>query len=284
MGKILDSLISVFNRSPSGELKYITDAVDSSLSTLQEDISLLNLEYVISTSTGDWLNEWGKWFEVTRLTNESDVSYRGRIKSAATKPKVSIPALISTVQSYLNDPAAKISIYEPHVDVAVFSKSVYSGTHKFQTGDYYRSGVIDVVSPIMTSELKQILNKSKASGVKLSYTILNEMIQDGSVLDSSFPLLDSMAIEYEIREIKLVEMSTAILSAHYSGIFGSYPRAGKKNPPIENMSQFDLLPDWEYRQILCDSYILLMSILDYIIDEIDIIQDIPISPIEISII
>ncbi|APZ82330.1 baseplate protein [Bacillus phage vB_BsuM-Goe2] len=183
--KIIDRLHQIFNRRSTGDLKHVTDALDQSLNGLSDDLKNLDLQYVIKTATGDWLDEWGSWFNVNRGSEETDEEYRKRILAVVTKPKNTIPALLDAIRSYYNyDPNLKVWIYEPYVNVRRFSISAFSGPDKFTDGSYYRRNIVDIhlnrsVDPVLI----KILLKLKSAGVKLYFTFVDELLQDGLVLE-----------------------------------------------------------------------------------------------------
>ncbi|WCS68514.1 hypothetical protein Goe16_01000 [Bacillus phage vB_BsuM-Goe16] len=183
--KIIDRLHQIFNRRSVGDLKHVTDALDQSLNRLSDDLKNLDLQYVIKTATGDWLDEWGSWFNVNRGSNETDEEYRKRILAVVTKPKNTIPALLDAIKSYYNyDPDLKVWIYEPYVNVRRFSISDFSGPDKFTDGYYYRRNIVDIhLNRSIDPMLIKILLKLKSAGVRLYFTFVDEILQDGLIIE-----------------------------------------------------------------------------------------------------
>lgn len=162
------------------ENKAVLGVIDDVLNTAKIDIDLSKLELVINSSTGVWLDEWGSWFGVSRLEGESDSSYRSRIIAVIGSAKNTIPALIATVRSYINDPNSKIIIYEPYHDIKRFNISEFSGKDKFQSDDYYRSGIIDIRVPnySIDESLRKAISQVRSAGIKVYYTNLIELSND----------------------------------------------------------------------------------------------------------
>ncbi|WIT25828.1 hypothetical protein [Bacillus phage SPO1L1] len=183
--RIIDRLHQVFNRRSTGDLKHVTDALDHSLNGLSEDLKNLDLQYVIKTATGDWLDEWGSWFNVSRGAEETDEDYRKRILAVVTKPKNTIPALLDAIKSYYNyDPNLKVWIYEPYVNIRRFSISEFSGPDRFTDGSYYRRNIVDIhLNRSIDPMLIKILLKLKSAGVRLYFTFVDEILKDGDILE-----------------------------------------------------------------------------------------------------
>lgn len=178
--RLIDSLGSIFNRNSTGELKHVTEALDQPISTLAKDISLLQLEYIIGTSTGEWLNEWGTWFGVARNLRESDKDYSTRILLKAVKPKNTIPALIDAIKVALNNPLAKVEVYEPHLDIFRLNISELSGDDKLQDGVYQRHAVVDIyINAPLPANLADVIRDVKSAGVKVYFTGINELGEEG---------------------------------------------------------------------------------------------------------
>mgnify|MGYP001080287604 CR=1 FL=1 len=183
--KIIDRLHQIFNRRSTAELKHVTDAMDNSFDTLTEDLRNLDLQYVITTATGDWLDEWGSWFNVSRKANESDADYRKRILAVVTKPKNTIPALLDAIRSYYDyDPNLKVWIYEPYENIRRFSISDFSGPDKFTDDKYYRRNIVDIhLNRSIDPALIKILLKLKSAGVGLYFTFVTELLDDGLIIE-----------------------------------------------------------------------------------------------------
>lgn len=176
MSNILSNLTRVFNKKSSRELKFTTGAIDRALTMASTDVNLLNLEFVITTSTGEWLDEWGSWFGVARLEGETDEDYRNRILASCIRPKSTIPSIEDAIQSYLGDKDVNIEIFEPYTIIFKPSVTPVSEGYVFQDGVYYRPGVIDIrIDAPITPGLMDIVNQTKGAGIKVFFTKDNKL-------------------------------------------------------------------------------------------------------------
>lgn len=183
---LLNKLHRIFNHRSTGELKNVTGALDAGLNTMCEDISLLELQYIISTATGEWLDEWGSWFGITRNPGEDDPCFSGRILAAALTPKCTIPALTSMADALARLPGA--TVFEPYTKVAKHNHSQFSGDDHYQDGSYWRWNVVDLVVPYtLTKDLADIVKSVRAAGIKVYFTQKMQLDYDGA--QSKFPLL-----------------------------------------------------------------------------------------------
>ena len=218
--KLLDKLHNIFNRRSTKELKHITGAVGNSLEIARQDIFLLDLEYIIGTSTGEWLDEWGSWFGISRYLNEYDSSYSSRILAVATKPKDTIPALIETVNTQLDTAGTKV--FEPHVRIARHNVSKFSGINVYQDGVYWRWNVADILIPgNLTDSLRTTINDVKAAGVRIFYTANLELKLD---VNDSFKYIPNGVITLMPESPKVNYMS----GARYSNSSYNRSRSGGK--------------------------------------------------------
>lgn len=177
MIRIIDTLSRVFKKRGSGELKVLTDSIDHQLQTVGGDISKLNLQYIIATSTGEWLDEWGSWFGIERLPDEEDFDYAHRMLAIASKPKNTIPAFQESIRAYLGDGNIRVIIYEPFEDILKFSENGnLSDGGMYQDADYFRIGVVDIsVATEITDILRDTIEQIRSAGVKVYFTKLNEL-------------------------------------------------------------------------------------------------------------
>ncbi len=159
------------NENASREHVAMIESISKSLETLDVDVSLMRMELMILSASGKWLDAWGDWFGVPRLTGEPDDLYSKRIIATTIKPKNTIPAIIDSVNELGGDPNADTTIFEPHKFIARYGVSAFSGLHRYQDADYWRIGVIDINSPFyVTQEFIDAINNIKAAGVRVYYT------------------------------------------------------------------------------------------------------------------
>lgn len=168
MPNLIRKLTSIFNRNSSGELMHVMSGIDRSLKSAKEDIRLLDYEYVIGTATGEWLDEWGSWFKVSRRPDEGDASYRERIIFSAIRKRNSITALIETTRRVM--PHSTVEIYEPYNDLLTFNQSVWNGKDRFKNSDFYRYGVAVIRTSVpATDELMREISRVKSGGTRIYF-------------------------------------------------------------------------------------------------------------------
>lgn len=188
---ILNKLASFFNRRDKGDLKLFTEVVDGKLKVAGDDISLLELEYNLRTATGEWLDEWGSWFGVYRGMDEDDDSYRYRILTSLARATGTIPAILASVLEYYEVTYGKdkynkedITILEPYTLLKKFSEcGDFSGIHRYPDGTFYRHHTLEITIPeSVTPELREMVEKTKAAGIKVYYNISQSNLpsEDGS--------------------------------------------------------------------------------------------------------
>lgn len=220
---IRDTLSRIFKRNPVGDLKHLTESVDNSIKTVSDDLNLLELELVIGSSTGEWLDEWGSWFGIPRLLNEEDSSYRNRILAVATKPKNTVPALIEAVRTYLGNPELNVQVYEPHNNIMKYSVSAYSGLDKYQDNEYQRFAVVDIIVPTNTPGVMQnIVEPVKSAGVKAYFTRM-DVIGDGKPV-KTYSDREPESDQYLWTQMKEIRTDIPI----YSGAYVDLPLSGRQ--------------------------------------------------------
>ena len=233
--KLINTLSRIFKRNPTGDLKHITDAVDNAINTVANDIKLLDLEFIIGSSTGEWLDEWGSWFGVPRLLGEKDELYRNRILAIATKPKNTAPALIEAVRTYLDEPNLNVIVYEPYLNIRKFNISTFSGEDKYQDAVYQRFGVVDIIIPTKTPGIMQnVVQPIKSAGVKVYFTRV-DIIGEGAPIYTGpdHAPWTNQYIESDL-SIKLIDLPI------FSGPYLWKPRSGRKVSFDDTVSESQL--------------------------------------------
>lgn len=160
------------NRTANGAILH---AIAESLTASEKKIILDKVQESFATTSGKYLNYWGKWFGLPRLDNETDDHYRNRIKEYLLLGRGTKPSIINAVRQFLQDTNAYISIYEPWKNIFILDKSKLDGVDHM-VGDYYRYGVIDVsIGVPMTDEILKVIEAFKPAGVKV-YTTYNPLM------------------------------------------------------------------------------------------------------------
>lgn len=188
MASLFKTLTSVFSRRSTRELRDVVGTVNNSLQLTEADLKeLMEIEFLIKSSTGVWLDEWGSWFGVPRRLGETDTNYSNRILATVTKPSSTIPAIEDSVKTYLGRPDATVNIYEPYRNIRKHNFSNFSGPDRFQDGTYWRSGVIDIsIDDVISPELIQFINSIKSAGVKIYFTRM-DMLGTGPITQLCAP-------------------------------------------------------------------------------------------------
>lgn len=145
------------------------------------DLNQARLEMCLSTATGDWLDNWGSYFDTPRKLNESDETYSKRIIRSVIAPKCTVPAITDHITEYLQDnypdkeySKADVIIKEPWRDVAKYSQFGVLSGNAVMSSDYYTHAVIDIRIPEeITPELIDLANAVKAAGVKILWGVYN---------------------------------------------------------------------------------------------------------------
>jgi hypothetical protein len=164
---ILKRLTAIFTKNQQSEVGYLTDAIDNSISDVVDTMTDIEIQSVISSSTGEWLDLWGARFGVTRDTGEQDGSYRTKILGQVTNKKNTIPALIEAVKRALGDDTT-VRVEETYEDLRIFNVSTYSGTGKYQDSDTVRLGVVKIfINKPENEKLREEIYKTRASGTRV---------------------------------------------------------------------------------------------------------------------
>jgi len=143
----------------------ILDALDRELQSTEQDTIETKALMSLDSSSGEWLDQYGKLFGVMRQDNEADADYRQRIKDYMVLRRGSIPAIIDAIRSFLQDYESDIEIYEPYKNVFILGQSKLSGPDHF-LGEYYTVAVIDVkFSQPFPEGIIDIINEFKPAGV-----------------------------------------------------------------------------------------------------------------------
>lgn len=228
--------IGVLNDEHTAMLK----ALEYALNSAKEDSDLTKLELVITTSTGIWLNIWGSWFGITRLDAETDDDYRNRILAVVTNSKNTIPAIISTIRSFFQDPNIKVVVFEPHTEVRKFNESAFSGNDKFQSRDYYRSAVIDIYLPTLVNDsLKDAIDKVRAGGVKVYYTRIDEITMEKTE-EATLSSITAETNMYAQKDVELTIENEVTRELNLSSSFSPYLLAGSTKVTIADIESYSI--------------------------------------------
>jgi hypothetical protein len=164
---LLSKLASIFSKKQDSEVSILSGAVDDSLSKVVSTMTDMEVQSVITSSTGEWLDSWGQRFNVYRNTNEVDSLYRTRILGQVLNAKGTVPALIDAVKRALGDDTV-VTVEETYNDLRMFNISTFSGTGKYQDSDTVRLGVVKIIiNKAPNTQLAEEIFKSRAAGINI---------------------------------------------------------------------------------------------------------------------
>ncbi|QIA28512.1 baseplate protein [Phage f2b1] len=148
----------------------ILAAVDRELKDSEAEAIKGKLLMALDTSSGEWLDQYGRIFGLLRRDNEEDDAYRSRIISYVKLRRGTIPAIKAAIQDFLQDYDSYIEIYEPYKNVFTLNKSKLNGADHL-LGKYYTVAVIDIkISRPFPIGLVDVINEFKPAGVSFRLT------------------------------------------------------------------------------------------------------------------
>ena len=204
----------------------LSNALQKGLSQVNDDLDLWELETIITSSTGMWLDEYGSWFGLYRMLNECDEDFRARILAVAFKVKNTVPAIISTVDELAGYNGGLTNVFEPFTKVAKYSISKFSGSDRFQDNNYWRHNIFDVQTPYdITEQMVYAVNKIKAGGVKAFFT---KSLQLDLIDDFRFNMINAITDYHLIFDIFCSSSFKGAVFSEY-GLGSPRMRSGRKS-------------------------------------------------------
>lgn len=179
------SLVALYrlNIDADGRTKnIIVDAIYEGLVIGRNGLDIAKLEMALETATDDWLDFWGNTYDVLRWNGESDDDYRIRIIEEITASKNTIESIKQATARHLKRKnrnstieAKDVRVFEPWTELFKLDVRGYlDGRGRLISYEYWNYSVIDVSLPdssLITPDLIRYLNKIKAGGVKITFTI-----------------------------------------------------------------------------------------------------------------
>lgn len=178
------SLIALYKLNIGGDGRaksLLIDAIFQSLVIQKDGLNIAILEMALETATGDWLDYWGNTFGVPRDYNEEDDIYRKRIIEEILAPKNTLEGIKIAAARKINKDYKEnllpesIRIFEPWTELIKLDERGYlDGSGRLISYDYWIYSVIDISLPDsshITPELIKYLNKVKAAGVKIVFSV-----------------------------------------------------------------------------------------------------------------
>jgi len=167
--KILDNLPSWWDKARGSTTVGFVEAVANELDDFIVQMDNLVLSVYIDTAIGVELDDLGAIYKLERNPNESDASYRTRIKNArpAFIGSGTIQGLINAFTNATGLPDSNITILEPAV-LKVRAEAVFTESE---------IDLIDIA--------KEALQQAKAAGVFLTTAINFHFVNDGVLATDS---------------------------------------------------------------------------------------------------
>lgn len=178
------SLIALYklNIGADGRAKsLIIDAIFQSLVIQKDGLNVAILEMALETASGEWLDYWGNTFGIPRGYEEVDDIYRKRIIEEILLPKNTLEGIKIAAARKINKDhnenllPESIRIFEPWTELIKLDERGYlDGNGRLISYDYWIYSVIDISLPDsshITPELIEYLNKVKAAGVKIAFSV-----------------------------------------------------------------------------------------------------------------
>lgn len=220
---MIKSLSPIFKQNDDAKEvnKAILGAVEDALNTATTDTDLTKNEMTLTKSSGSWLDTiWGTWFGITRIIGESDGSYSNRVISTTTFPKVTINAIITAVNKIAGYTGGLTRIYEPFNNIAKHDISTFSGSDRYENGNYWLTATFDLITPYpITDSIRQAVNEMKAAGVRVFYTC-DETIDLSAISNETFDVIGSEV---------LVSVENQVINPYQGASFDQYNDLRKRS-------------------------------------------------------
>lgn len=213
----------------------ILTAIDDLLNDAEHATLEAKKHSYLSRATGEFLNEWGKWFGVFRKDEELDADYRKRIVQYVDIPRGTNQAIKLAVRRYLSDPTVGVEIYEPWRNIFYLNRSDLNGVDHLM-GNYYRFAVITItIGAPFDEDIIPYLERFKPSGVQMFVNYdpnLPRVGEEGT--NTAIPLLDMFVYSSES-----IVSRTSGLDIELGGRIQLSDTDETVNPFITNESKFN---------------------------------------------
>lgn len=121
----------------------LIDTIERELITLESEAIESKGQSFLATASGEYLDNFGSWFNVARKPNEVDNNYRKRILDNVTRRKGTIPGIEDAVTTALGIPGLKVKVTEPLKNIFFLSSSKLNSKDRLM-GEYYRFGTLEL--------------------------------------------------------------------------------------------------------------------------------------------
>lgn len=222
MSKLVDNLHPLHGykirglRAPSGkENDAFIDALQKGLDDAEDGMYQAKLDSFLDTARGRWLDYWGSWLGLHRLSRDDD-TYREALKAHVLHKRDTIDAIREAIAKYLKTNISNIFIYEPFRDMFIWNGSHWN-TYKFWPSTYYRYAVIDVqIDNPFNNVISEIINLFRPAGV---YWVITSLL---NVLNRNAPIVDFSAfagnrfITEDIDYIGFIKRNSHYINTNFS--------------------------------------------------------------------
>lgn len=213
-----NSLLIGMLKTYARQLRYLRDSVPAMLRQM-----------VIQTSSGEWLNKWGKRYNIDRMAGMTDKQYADYIPKEVFRQRVNALAIEQAVKDITG---YDIMINEPWQNVFTLDVSKLSGSDRLQDGKEIGFCIIKPTSfsNVPWDIIMPIIMRNKAGGVLVLDPTIMSKIGAISVFrgEADLGILSRMVIQNRVyrRENVLDEMRLSVNSSHlvaYSNYYQILP-------------------------------------------------------------
>lgn len=121
----------------------LIDTIERELIALESEAIKSKGQSFLASASGDYLDNFGSWFNVVRKPNEVDTNYRKRILGNVTRRKGTIPGIEEAIREHLRVPGVVPTITEPLKNIFFLSSSKLNSKDRLM-GEYYRFGTLEL--------------------------------------------------------------------------------------------------------------------------------------------
>lgn len=121
----------------------LIDTIERELIALESEAIKSKGQSFLASASGEYLDNFGSWFNVARKPNEVDTNYRQRILANVTRRKGTIPGIEDAITTALGIPGLKVKVTEPLKNIFFLSSSKLNSKDRLM-GEYYRFGTLEL--------------------------------------------------------------------------------------------------------------------------------------------
>lgn len=134
-------------------LYAMTSAVANELTAAQTSIAAMPSQMVVPTAVGDWLDQLGSFYNVPRISGETDSIYGPRIIAEVLRPKSNNVAIEAALAQATGGVPAKVTNVPTGAGYPNYNGTIsYDGTHAYSAGAGLSFGLFDVEFGIPLSD------------------------------------------------------------------------------------------------------------------------------------